>query len=107
MMRDTTKPLRRAGINRDARVLHARAAQLAEQWDSDGGKPRRKHYVQRARTRLEQTNWRIERENSNTVLAIEPGREYETPFDGPDAFWEAIQYAAAELRGGEDDADIA
>lgn len=104
-MKDRARPLRREGSRHDTRVFHARAAQLTEQWDRDDGKPVRKRYVQRARTRLEQTNWRIERDSQGVVVAVEPGREYETPFDGPDAFWEAVLFAAGELRGGDDDHD--
>lgn len=45
------------------------------------------------------TNWRIIHPVGGDIIALEPGREFENVFTGgPDPFWEAVQYAAAELR---------
>jgi len=46
---------------------------------------------------LSERNWRVRRQGGE-VVAIEPGRDYETPFDGPTAFWDAVEYAARELK---------
>lgn len=44
-------------------------------------------------------NWRILNLDNGKVLALEPGREYENIFEGgPDPFWEAVEFAANELR---------
>lgn len=51
-------------------------------------------------------NWRIKLLDNGSVLALEPGREYENIFEGgPDPFWEAVEFAAAELRKEQVDAD--
>lgn len=46
------------------------------------------------------TNWLVRLE-AGEVVAIEPNREYEHCFTGgADPFWEAVLFAAAELRKG-------
>ncbi|URC18181.1 hypothetical protein SEA_ZENTENO07_80 [Mycobacterium phage Zenteno07] len=51
------------------------------------------------RARVEK-NWRIVRTEDGELLALEPGRDYEQTFEGgPDPFWDAVEYAAACLRG--------
>lgn len=52
-------------------------------------------------------NWRIYCRADGKVLALEPGREYENIFEGgPDPFWEAVEFAAAELRKENADAYV-
>lgn len=46
--------------------------------------------------RRSEVNWLIQREGDE-YLAIEPGREYETPFA---TFDEALDYAAAKIKEG-------
>lgn len=53
-------------------------------------------------TRLD-TNWRVKPLSPSRVLALEPGREYENIFEGgDDPFWEAVTFAAAEIRKASD-----
>lgn len=59
---------------------------------------------ERARARLKH-NWRIIHPDDEPVLALEPGRDFEQVFEGGlDPFWEAVEYAAACLRGEADPA---
>lgn len=70
-------------------------------WIEDGRPVRRREGKPQAvpvRAALSRKNWLIERCSPQRVLAVEPGREFETPFDGPDAYQAAIDFAAAELR---------
>lgn len=50
-------------------------------WKSDGG-----------------PNWLVRREDGE-VIAVEPERVFEHVFTGDDPFSEALEFAAAQLRG--------
>lgn len=50
------------------------------------------------------TNWRVKMISPTRVLALEPGREYENIFEGgTDPFWDAVTFAASEIRKGSDE----
>lgn len=50
------------------------------------------------------TNWRVKLISPTRVLALEPGRDYENIFEGgDDPFWEAVMFAAAEIRKASDE----
>ncbi|AXN53347.1 hypothetical protein PBI_THONKO_76 [Mycobacterium phage Thonko] len=65
-------------------------------------RPRRDNEVvarERKAAKVER-NWRVKRIETGEVLAFEPGGEYEQVFDsGADPFWQAVEFAAACLRG--------
>lgn len=74
---------------------------LADEWSwSDGALNPTGRRVKSHMHLLSERNWRVQQYGQNEAVAIEPGREYETPFVGPDAFWEAVKFAAEELKKG-------
>lgn len=82
-----------------SRVRHAAVERLNEEWSkNDGAVTRGNRRPKSAMHTLSERNWRVKRYTPNEVVAIEPGRDFETPFFGRNAFWEAVQFAAAELR---------
>lgn len=98
-MKDRSRELRRAGRRRDSRVRRGVHNRLADEWSWNEGEVRRGQGRHKSVMHtLSEQNWRIRREGRNEVVAIEPGREYETPFDGPTAFWDAVEFAATELK---------
>jgi hypothetical protein len=88
-------------LNKDRRNEIAR---LADEWSwNDGAMCPTGRRVKSHMHLLSERNWRVQRCSGTQVVAIEPGREYETPFDGPDAFWAAVKFAADELKKAADD----
>lgn len=102
MPKDRNDPLRRTGRSRLAnRVRRGRIEQLQRVWSEDGGAvhaPERHTKAPSVRRALSERNWRVKRLHPREVVAIEPGGDYETPFGGPEAFWDAVQFAARELK---------
>lgn len=96
--------IRRVGrAGRDCRVLRSHRQRLQEMWSVDGGAMREPANGKVAACALRKaridTNWRIKQLSPDRVLALEPGRSYENIFEGgDDPLWEALTFAAAELR---------
>ena len=96
--------IRRVGRGRrDSRVLRSHRQQLQELWSVDGGAMHKPHDRKTPSSALRQTrlntNWRVKQLSPSLVLALEPGRDYENIFEGgDDPFWEAVTFAAAEIR---------
>ena len=45
------------------------------------------------------TNWIVRRNPTGEVVAVEPNRDFEEVFEGgDDPYWDAIEYAATQLR---------
>lgn len=100
-MKDRSSELRRVGGTQrySARVRRGYRDHLQELWSENGGAvrlPGRKGKAPPVRRALQDRNWLIKREGSE-YLAIEPGREYETPFA---TFDEALDFAAAKIKEG-------
>ncbi len=101
-MRDYSGDLRRFGGSRyPSRVRAGNRARVSELYGEDGAVlPRRERTAAEKaahKARRQRTNWRVRTEFGET-LAIEPDREFEHVFGGPDPFTEALEFAAAELR---------
>lgn len=101
-MRDQSVDLCRVGRpGRDRRVLKRYKSQLSELLGADGEAVPEPHHgkakARSVRTADQRVNWRIKRLGRD-VVAIEPDGVYENPFDGPTAFWDAVEFAAAEMR---------
>lgn len=78
------------------RVRKATLERMSDEWSLNGGATR--PAPAKRGERATKTNWRIQRYGPREVVAIEPDREYETPFYGEGAFWAAVEHAAAELK---------
>jgi hypothetical protein len=81
------------------RVRRASVERLVDEFSRTDGACRPRPAVNRVFT---ERNWRVQRSSRNEVVAIEPGREFETPFYGQGAFWEAVQFAATKLKEYDD-----
>ena len=98
-MKDRSLELRRVGRRYSSRVHQGIRDRLSDEWSrNEGAVCARKARPKAAMHVLSERNWRVRRLNTNEVVAIEPGWEYETPFEGPDAFWAAVEFAAEELK---------
>ena len=100
--------IRRVGRGRrNCRVLRSHRQLLQELWSVDGGAMRepanRKAQANAVRQSRLDTNWRVKLISPTRVLALEPGRDYKNLFEGGDVpFWEAVMFAAAEIRKASD-----
>lgn len=107
-MKDRSRELRRVGRGRYlTRVHRGNKARLSELPEGEGramrgreaARPGPKTSSRRADGAC--TNWRVTRYGSGEIVAIEPNRDYEHTFEGgEDPYWEAVQYAAEQLRKG-------
>lgn len=104
-MKDLSEPLRRVGgwTRYSRRVRDGYRAHLSDVWSWDQGAVRKPpdregagHTVRKPR---ERTNWKVMTDQGE-VVAVEPNREFEHVFDGPDPFMAALEYAAKQLREG-------
>lgn len=101
--------IRRVGRGRrNCRVLRSHRDRLQELWSVDGGAMREPANKKTQTLALRQarldTNWRVKLISPTRVLALEPGREYENIFEGgDDPFWEAVMFAASEIRKASDE----
>lgn len=84
-------------------MRRASVERLTDEFSRDDGACRPARRTPPSGKVLASRNWRVQRSSRQEVVAIEPGREFETPFYGQGAFWEAVEYAAAKLKGGDDD----
>jgi hypothetical protein len=108
VIKDRSGDLRRlrGGRRLPARVRRVNHEALLDVWCHTDGAVHRPGDRQRAQARASRevahTNWRVIRyRGSGEVVAIEPNRDYEHIFDGGvDPFWDAVEFAAAELRKG-------
>lgn len=100
-MKDRSSDLRHCGGRHEARVLQANRARLEDEWSWNGGAVcAGDRSIRSAMHTLSERNWRITQYRRNYAVAIEPGRDYETPFVGPTAFWDAVEFAAKKLKEG-------
>ena len=87
------------------RVRNSYSSQLSELWSESLGEVRKPAHRsgKSSPMRSPHTNWIVQR-HGDTVIAVEPSREYENTFEGgEDPFQAALEYAAAELRKELDD----
>ncbi len=109
MSKDISVELRRVGRGRDRRVRSGNLQSLRELRGTDRAEVRQSHHrqgkenpVRRARTASARVNWKVQIQ-AGQVVAIEPNREFEHVFEGgSDDYWAAVEYAAKQLREGDE-----
>lgn len=85
------------------RIRSGYLQRLSDVWSETDGQVRepahRKGKAGAVRKTRTKRNWRVTTERGE-VLAIEPNREFENVFSGPDPLMEALEYAAKKIREG-------
>lgn len=98
-MKDHGHPLRKVGRGHARRTRRGNLERLELEFaTNDGSFVTHDRRVRSAMHTLSERNWRVHRQGRE-VVAIEPGRDFETPFRGPTAFWDAVEFAAGKLKG--------